>query len=111
METSLVESTELGIRLALGIDEVDHLTAEVGLAGLDAEFSLPAAAAVGVGVRREAEEDLGVSARGAGAVAVAAAAFPPLPPPRSLRRVAIGWARVWAVRGRRGLGEIGRAHV
>jgi hypothetical protein len=100
--TSLEDSTEAGIRLALGIDEVDHRTADVGLASLAAEFSLPTAAAA-TGVRREAEEEVvvergngfGVSAR----EALAVAAFTPLPllppPPRSLRREAMPGARVW----------------
>jgi len=78
VETSLEESTELWILLARGSDDVDHRTAEVGLDGLDAVFSFPAAAAV---VRRaddKMEKGLGVSGRVAAAVA--------LPPPRSLRR-------------------------
>ena len=78
METSLEESTELWILLARGSDDVDHRTAEVGLDGLDAVFSLPAAAAV---VRRaddEMEKGFAVSGRVAAAVT--------LPPPRSLRR-------------------------
>jgi hypothetical protein len=87
VETSLEDSTELWILLARGSDDVDHRTAEVGLAGLDAEFSLPAAAAV---VRRADEEmgrGLGVSGREAAAVAGGLAPAPrPPPPPRSLRR-------------------------
>lgn len=82
VETSFDDSTELGILLARGIDDVDHRTAEVGLDGLDAEFSFPAAAA---GVRRaddEEEMDFGVSGREAAAVPMV---LPP-PPPRSLRR-------------------------
>lgn len=78
---------------------MDHRTAEVGLDGLDAVFSFPAAAAAAV-VRRaddEMEKGLGVSGRVAAAVA--------LPPPRSLRREDIAG-------GDAGLGfEIGRAHV
>jgi hypothetical protein len=99
--TSLEDSTEAGIRLALGIEEVDHRTADVGLASLAAEFSLPTAAAA-TGVRREAEEEevvergngFGVSAA---REALAVAAFTPLllPPPRSLRREAMPGARVW----------------
>jgi hypothetical protein len=104
VETSLEESTELWILLARGSDDVDHRTAEVGLTGLDAEFSLPAAAA---GVRRadeEMENGLGVSGREAAAVAEA---LPP--PPRPLRREDMaGWrcrARVWGIRGRRDKGK------
>jgi hypothetical protein len=96
--TSLEDSTALGIRLALGMEEVDHRTADVGccLEGLDAEFSLPPAEAVAAeGVRREAEEErgngLGVSARGAVAVA-GFTPLPPPPPPRSLRREAMAGA-------------------
>lgn len=82
METSLEESTELWILLARGSDDVDQRTAEVGLAGLDAVFSFPAAAAAAV-VRLaddEMEKGFGVSGR----VAAAVALLPP--PPRSLRR-------------------------
>lgn len=78
METSLEDSTELWILLARGSDDVDHRTAEVGLAGLDAEFSLPAAAAVVRRADEEMEKGLGVSGREAAALAP--------PPPRSLRR-------------------------
>ena len=98
--TSLEDSTELGIRLALGNKEVDHRTAEVGcLESLAAEFSLPLAAP---GVRRVAEEEeergngLGVSAREAEAGAAFTPLLPPTPPPRSFRREAMaGGARVW----------------
>jgi hypothetical protein len=107
--TSLEDSTEAGIRLALGMEEVDHRTADVGLASLAAEFSLPtaaAAAAAAPGVRREAEEEEVVVERGNGfgvsaaREALAMAAFTPLllplpPPPRSLRREAMPGARVW----------------
>jgi hypothetical protein len=95
--TSLEDSTALGIRLALGMEEVDHRTADVGccLEGLDAEFSLPPAEAAAEGVRREAEEErgsgLGVSGRGAVAVAGLTPLLPP-PPPRSLRREAMAGA-------------------
>jgi hypothetical protein len=100
--TSLEDSTEAGIRLALGMEEVDHRTADVGLASLAAEFSLPTAAAA-TGVRREAEEEEEVVERGNGfgvsaaREALAVAAFTPLllPPPRSLRREAMPGARVW----------------
>lgn len=99
METSLEDSTELGILLALGIDDVDHRTAAVGLEGLDAEFSFPAAAAAGV--RRaddEAEKALGVSGRDPTAAGAAL--------PRSLMReamamVGLGFGGIWGkTRGR-----------
>jgi hypothetical protein len=80
VEAGFDGSTELGIRLARGIDDVDHRTAKAGLDGLAVEFSFPAAAA---GIRRaddEVEMNLGVSGRVAAAVPMA------LPPPRSLRR-------------------------
>jgi hypothetical protein len=101
--TSLEDSTEAGIRLALGMEEVDHRTADVGLASLAAEFSLPTAAAAATGVRREAEEEVvvergngfGVSAREALAVAAFTPLLLPPPPPRSLRREAMAGARVW----------------
>jgi len=105
VETSLEDSTELWILLARGRDDVDHRTAEVGLIGLDAEFSLPAAAAVVRRAEEEMENGLGVSGREAAAVAEA---LPP-PPPRSLRREDMaGWrcrARVWGDSGRRDKGK------
>jgi hypothetical protein len=84
VEAGFDGSTELGIRLGCGIDDVDHRTAEVGLDGLAAKFSFPAAAAV---VRRKDEEemDLGVSGRVAADVSVAM--------PRSLRREDMGGRR------------------
>jgi hypothetical protein len=81
VETSFEDSTELWILLARGSDDVDHRTAEVGLDGLDAVFSFPAAATAVV--RRaddETEKGFGVSGRVAAAVAL------PPPPPVSLRR-------------------------
>jgi len=82
VETSLEESTELWILLARGSDDVDHRTAEVGLDGLDAVFSFPAAAAAAAAVVRRADDEMekgfGVNGRVAAAVT--------LPPPRSLRR-------------------------
>lgn len=100
VETSLEDSTELWILLARGSDDVDHRTAEVGLAGLDTVFSLPAAAAVVRRADEEMEKGLGVSGREAAAVAVAL----PAPPPRSLRREDMAGrrfrARVWGIRGR-----------
>ena len=84
---------------------MDHRTAEVGLTGLDAEFSLPAAAAVVRRADEEMENGFGVSGREAVAVAEA---LPP-PPPRSLRRDGMaGWrcrARVWGGFGETRQGE------
>ena len=74
METSFEDSTELWILLARGSDDVDHRTAELGLDGLDAVFSFPAAATAVV--RRADDETEKVAA---------AVALPP-PPPVSLRR-------------------------
>jgi len=106
VETSLEDSTELWILLARGRDDVDHRTAEVGLTGLDAEFSLPAAAAVVRRADEEMENGFGVSGREAVAVAEA---LPP-PPPRSLRRDDMaGWrcrARVWGIRGDETRGKV-----
>jgi len=107
VETSLEDSTELWILLARGRDDVDHRTAEVGLIGLDAEFSLPAAAAVVRRADEEMENGFGVSGREAAAVAEALP--PPPPPPRSLRREDMaGWrcrARVWGGFGETRQGE------
>jgi hypothetical protein len=94
VEAGFDGSTELGIRLARGIDDVDHRTAEVGLDGLDAKFSFPAAAAVVRRVNEEEEMDLGVSGRVGAAVSVAL--------PRSLRQEDMAGrrcrVRVWGKR-------------
>jgi hypothetical protein len=97
VEASLEESTELWILLARGSDDVDHRTAEVGLDGLDAVFSFPAAAVV-CRADDEMEKGFGVSGRVAAAVA--------LPPPRSLRREDIAGGD--AVLGFGGSGDSGK---